>query len=173
MSAEARRAAVQAVAAKRPVVSSVSYKDEPLPQLYGRNVFGDAEMRRRLPESSYKALRTMIETGEQLDHGLTLQHDEVVERVGGVHLGPEVGRVFDQQRVAAAGMDLRHVERPSAVFAARIVGGQAVRAPDIVRHAVCLRHRAVDEHAGAALGLEAGDDATDGSACYWQARHSS
>ncbi|HYC75988.1 MAG TPA: glutamine synthetase III, partial [Planctomycetota bacterium] len=67
MSAEARRAAVQAVLSKKPATTTGSYREAPAAALFGKNVFGDAEMRRRLPESAYKALRSMIETGSLLD----------------------------------------------------------------------------------------------------------
>jgi glutamine synthetase len=67
MSADARRAAVQAIVAKRPIPTKMPYQDEPLLESFGRNVFGDREMRDRLPETAYRALRAITETGSSLD----------------------------------------------------------------------------------------------------------
>jgi glutamine synthetase len=67
MSAEARRAAVQAIVAKRPVPTKTPYQQESLQDSFGRNVFGDREMRDRLPENAYRALRSIVETGSGLD----------------------------------------------------------------------------------------------------------
>src|SRR5262245_14010231 len=66
MSADARRAAVQAIVGKRPVQTRTPYQEEPLQESFGRNVFGDREMRERLPETAYKSLRAIAETGSSL-----------------------------------------------------------------------------------------------------------
>jgi glutamine synthetase len=70
MSNEARRSAVQAIVAKRPVPTRMPYQDEPLQESFGRNVFGDREMRERLPEGAYRSLRSIMETGSSLDQAL-------------------------------------------------------------------------------------------------------
>jgi glutamine synthetase len=70
MSADPRRAVVNAIAAKKPVVVSPPYREESFDELFGKDVFGDAEMRSRLPESAYKKLKSMIETGGVLDADL-------------------------------------------------------------------------------------------------------
>ena len=70
MSAEARRAAVQAIAAKRPVSTAVPYTQESLKDLFGKNVFGDQQMRARLPENVYRSLRACMDQGSELDPAL-------------------------------------------------------------------------------------------------------
>ncbi|MCC6670299.1 MAG: glutamine synthetase III [Planctomycetes bacterium] len=73
MSASARRAAVQSILSKKPVRSATSYEQERIHELFGMNVFGDSEMRARLPESAYKALRSCMEHGTELDPTLADQ----------------------------------------------------------------------------------------------------
>ncbi|MBX3461662.1 MAG: glutamine synthetase III [Planctomycetes bacterium] len=68
VSAAARAAAIQLIARKSPV--AVAAAPQPLPQLFGVNVFGLDQMRARLPESAYKALRSCMEHGQELDHAL-------------------------------------------------------------------------------------------------------
>ena len=70
MSAAARTAAIQLIARKSPVASP---KPANVPQLYGANVFGLEQMRARLSESAYKALRSCMEHGSELDHALADQ----------------------------------------------------------------------------------------------------
>lgn len=71
MSAVARSAAIQLIARKSPVAVANAQVD--LPQLFGANVFGLEQMRTRLPESAYKALRSCMEHGQELDHALADQ----------------------------------------------------------------------------------------------------
>lgn len=71
MSAAARSAAIQLIARKSPV--AVANPQVELPQLFGANVFGLEQMRTRLPESAYKALRSCMEHGQELDHALADQ----------------------------------------------------------------------------------------------------
>jgi glutamine synthetase len=66
MSAESRRAAIDAIVAKRPVETTISRR-ESIKDLFGSSVFGDREMQARLPESAYKALRASVENGTELD----------------------------------------------------------------------------------------------------------
>ncbi len=70
MSAAARTAAIQLIARKTPVASP---KPANVPQLFGANVFGMEQMRARLSESAYKALRSCMEHGSELDHALADQ----------------------------------------------------------------------------------------------------
>jgi glutamine synthetase len=71
VSAAARSAAIQLIARKSPV--AVANAQVELPQLFGANVFGLEQMRTRLPESAYKALRSCMEHGQELDHALADQ----------------------------------------------------------------------------------------------------
>ncbi|MFN8826548.1 MAG: glutamine synthetase III [Planctomycetota bacterium] len=59
------------MARKSPV--AVANAQVELPQLFGANVFGLEQMRTRLPESAYKALRSCMEHGQELDHALADQ----------------------------------------------------------------------------------------------------
>jgi glutamine synthetase len=70
VSAAARTAAIQLIARKTPVASP---KPANVPQLFGANVFGMEQMRARLSESAYKALRSCMEHGSELDHALADQ----------------------------------------------------------------------------------------------------
>jgi hypothetical protein len=70
MSANARRAAVAAILTKRPRRFTKGSADESLQQIFGKNVFGDSEMRARLPESAYDGLRSCMEHGTELDPNL-------------------------------------------------------------------------------------------------------
>jgi len=71
VSAAARSAAIQLIARKSPV--AVANAQVELPQLFGANVFGLEQMRTRLPESAYQALRSCMEHGQELDHALADQ----------------------------------------------------------------------------------------------------
>ena len=70
MSAAARTAAIQLIARKSPVAAP---KSANVPQMFGANVFGLEQMRARLSESAYKALRSCMEHGSELDHALADQ----------------------------------------------------------------------------------------------------
>jgi glutamine synthetase len=70
VSAAARTAAIQLIARKSPVASPIPQN---VPQLFGANVFGLEQMRARLSESAYKALRSCMEHGSELDHALADQ----------------------------------------------------------------------------------------------------
>ena len=70
MSANARRAAVAAILTRRPRKFTDGGADESLQQIFGKNVFGDDEMRARLPENAYGALRSCMEHGTELDPNL-------------------------------------------------------------------------------------------------------
>ncbi len=72
MSAAARAAAIQLIARKTPVAAEVSPRT-PLPELFGANVFGLDQMRSRLSENAYKALRSCMEHGQELDSALADQ----------------------------------------------------------------------------------------------------
>jgi glutamine synthetase len=70
VSAVARTAAIQLIARKSPVAAP---KSANVPQMFGANVFGLEQMRARLSESAYKALRSCMEHGSELDHALADQ----------------------------------------------------------------------------------------------------
>jgi glutamine synthetase len=71
VSATARTAAIQLIARKAPV--AVESRPESLPSLFGANVFGVEQMRARLSESAYRALRSCMEHGQALDAALADQ----------------------------------------------------------------------------------------------------
>ena len=66
-----RPAAIHLIARKSPV--AVAGRQPNVPQLFGANVFGVEQMRSRLSESAYKALRSCMEHGQELDHALADQ----------------------------------------------------------------------------------------------------
>ena len=70
MSAGSRRAAVTAIVGKRPVATPLPYTEQSLKDIFGQNVFGDRQMRARLPEGAYRALRSCMDRGIELDIGL-------------------------------------------------------------------------------------------------------
>ena len=65
MSSAARIAAVQLIAHKSPL--ALEGRAANVPELFGANVFGLEQMRTRLPERAYRALRSCMEHGQQLD----------------------------------------------------------------------------------------------------------
>ncbi len=67
MPTEARRDAVVAIMARKPVASKTGYLDETFKDLWCKNVFGDEEMRKRLPEAAYRSLKGCVEHGTALD----------------------------------------------------------------------------------------------------------
>jgi glutamine synthetase len=72
VSAAARAAAIQLIARKTPVVVDACPRTT-VPELFGANVFGLDQMRARLSESAYKALRSCMEHGQELDPALADQ----------------------------------------------------------------------------------------------------
>ena len=71
MSAAARAAAIQLIARKTSVASLARTAD--VPQAFGVNVFGAEQMRARLSEAAYRALRSCMEHGSELDPALADQ----------------------------------------------------------------------------------------------------
>ena len=71
MSVNARAAAIQLIAQKSPLAPSV--EREPLPEMFGANVFGLQQMRSRLPEGAFRALQSCMEQGTELDPALADQ----------------------------------------------------------------------------------------------------
>ena len=65
MSSAARVAAIQLIARKSPL--AMEARSTNVPELFGANVFGLEQMRTRLPDSAYQALRSCMEHGQQLD----------------------------------------------------------------------------------------------------------
>lgn len=62
-----RQEAISAVINYKPLVDAVDLEGETSHALYGTNVFGAQEQKRRLSKDVYKALRRTIEKGEKLD----------------------------------------------------------------------------------------------------------
>jgi glutamine synthetase len=54
----ARQAAISAVLNYKPSDKALNFLDTPAEQIFGSNVFNDAEMKKRLPKGIYKALPT-------------------------------------------------------------------------------------------------------------------
>jgi glutamine synthetase len=69
VSLHARLSALQSIVDKQPFVNPHD-DGTPLPDLFGQNVFGPEQMRARLPEAAYKALRSCMEHGQELDLAL-------------------------------------------------------------------------------------------------------
>ena len=70
MPTEARREAVAAVMARKPVAAKTGYLEETFKDLWCKNVFGDEEMRKRLPEGAYRSLKACVQHGTSLDPAL-------------------------------------------------------------------------------------------------------
>jgi glutamine synthetase len=71
VSAAARAAAIQLIAHKSP--RATENRSTNVPEMFGANVFGADQMRARLPESAFRALRSCMEHGQELDPGLADQ----------------------------------------------------------------------------------------------------
>ena len=63
----ARKEAVTAVTTFKSTVEPLNFKETPTNEIYGSNVFGDAQMKERLPKAVYKALQRTIKHYEKLD----------------------------------------------------------------------------------------------------------
>src|SRR3954469_13880833 len=66
----ARQSAVAAVTGWPSNGTRINFKETPVRQLFGVNVFSDDVMRARLPEHVYKAIRNTIKKGAPLDAGV-------------------------------------------------------------------------------------------------------
>jgi glutamine synthetase len=71
VSAAARAAAIQVIAHKTPLKTENRSSNVPL--MFGANVFGAEQMRARLSDSAFRALRSCMEHGQELDPGLADQ----------------------------------------------------------------------------------------------------
>src|SRR5206468_5251728 len=65
--ATARQSAIAAVTAWQPHGQRITFKETPVRQIFGINVFSDDVMRSRLPENIYKAIRATIKKGAPLE----------------------------------------------------------------------------------------------------------
>ncbi len=63
----ARHDAIMAVTNYKPTEKPLDFSKTPSKELFGSNVFGDATMKKRLPEAVYKAMRQTIDHGQKLD----------------------------------------------------------------------------------------------------------
>jgi glutamine synthetase len=59
--------AIAAVTNYKPISTPMNFSETPSGELYGANVFGLAEMAKRLPKPVFKSLKRTIERGEKLD----------------------------------------------------------------------------------------------------------
>ncbi|HEY8506194.1 MAG TPA: glutamine synthetase III, partial [Gemmataceae bacterium] len=62
-----RQAIIQSVATARYVLNRVNFKETPVKELYGCNVFSEAVQRELLPKPVFKALQRTIRQGEELN----------------------------------------------------------------------------------------------------------
>ncbi len=62
-----RLKAIEAVTKYKPLSPPLNFAETPSGELYGSNVFGIAEMQKRLPKPVFKSLKKTIEKGEKLD----------------------------------------------------------------------------------------------------------
>jgi glutamine synthetase len=72
----ARQQAIAAITTWEPDGTRVNFRETPVTEIFATNVFSDEEMRERLPEKAYKALRATIRKGEPLDPSVA---DEVAK----------------------------------------------------------------------------------------------
>ena len=63
----ARLAAISAVNNYKPFEKPLNFKETSAKDIFGSNVFGDAEMKARLPKNVYKALQRVIRRGDKMD----------------------------------------------------------------------------------------------------------
>jgi len=63
----ARQAAIAAITSYKSTEKPINYKETPASSIFGSNVFGDAEMKKRLPKSIYKTVAKTINGGGKLD----------------------------------------------------------------------------------------------------------
>ena len=62
-----QRQSAVASATSRPAVPPIEFLDTHPEDVFGENVFGKAQMKKRLPKSVFKSLIQTIEAGEKLD----------------------------------------------------------------------------------------------------------
>ena len=65
-----RLQAIAAVTNYKPISPPLNFAETPSGEFYGSNVFGLAEMQKRLPKQVFKSLKRTIEKGEKLDCSL-------------------------------------------------------------------------------------------------------
>jgi glutamine synthetase len=66
MSATARQQAIQTIATTTHQLNRITFKEKSLKDLFGSNVFNEAEQKARLPKPIFKALQKTIKQGAQL-----------------------------------------------------------------------------------------------------------
>ena len=64
---QARQQAIAAVTNYRPITAPMNFAETATSELFGVNVFGMAEMKRRLPKEVFQSLQGTIERGAELD----------------------------------------------------------------------------------------------------------
>jgi hypothetical protein len=96
------------------------------------------------------------------DHA-ALEDDEIIDRIGGVHIGFGARRNRADREVRAAGMEMGDLIGHGGVLPARIVRRHAFGAPGIGRVGRFeIGDRTVDHHAGTPFVVQPGDDAPVG-----------
>ena len=65
-----RLQAIAAVTNYQPISPPLNFAETPSSEIFGSNVFGLAEMQKRLPKQVFKSLKRTIEKGEKLDCSL-------------------------------------------------------------------------------------------------------
>ncbi len=75
-SSNARQSAIAAINSWQPMGPRVNFRDTPVGQIFGINVFSDEVMRERLSDKVYKTLRATIRKGEPINHDVA---DEVAK----------------------------------------------------------------------------------------------
>jgi glutamine synthetase len=63
----ARMQAISAVTNYKPISAPLNFAETPASEVYGSNVFGQEEMRKRLPKQVFRSLKRTIEKGQKLD----------------------------------------------------------------------------------------------------------
>ncbi len=66
----ARQAAIAAITHYKPTEKPLNFKETPAQEIFGANVFGEAEMKKSLPKGVYKTLQKTIKEGAKLDAGI-------------------------------------------------------------------------------------------------------
>lgn len=66
----ARMQAISAVTNYKPISAPLNFAETPTGELFGSNVFGDKEMKERLPKHVYKSLKRTIDLGAKVDSSI-------------------------------------------------------------------------------------------------------
>ncbi len=70
MGANVRQEAIRAIAASKPTLNRVNFKQLHIKDLFGMNVFNEESQRLRLPKNVFKVLQKTIRKGQPLEHSI-------------------------------------------------------------------------------------------------------